>query len=171
MKLFWYNEYLISNVVTDGLVRNTLRPRQNSRHFPDDIFQLIFLSWKLYFYENFNEICFPCSNWQYSNIGLEIGLVPSRQKAIIWTNDCIVYCIYASFGLNELSTQWGPSWLTAIFSVYEDDVAGSFCTRKISNDVIRHNVCDEIHNHKETNGLLTARFIVFIICIMATLLS
>ena len=67
---------------------NTLRSRQDGRHFPDDIFRCIFL--------NENEI--------YS-IKNNNGLAPNRRQAIHWTNDDPVQRrIYVSFGLNELST-------------------------------------------------------------------
>ena len=45
---------------------NTLKPRQNRSHFPDDIFIWIF----------FNE--YVCSDY---------GLVPAKWQARIWTND------------------------------------------------------------------------------------
>ena len=41
------------------------------------------------------------SNWQYVIIGLDNGLVPDRQQAIIWTKEGLVHRrIYASLGLN-----------------------------------------------------------------------
>ena len=43
----FYNSknFLVSNVPADGLRSfNILRPRQNGRHFPDDIFTCIFLN-------------------------------------------------------------------------------------------------------------------------------
>ena len=43
------------------------------------------------------------SKKQYSSIGSDNGLVPTRRQAIIWTNDGLSYWrIYASLGLNEL---------------------------------------------------------------------
>ena len=40
---------------------------------------------------------------QYSSIGPDDGLTPTRRQAIIWTNDGLVYWrIYAPLGLNEL---------------------------------------------------------------------
>ena len=66
MKLAQYNKYLDSTMDTNGLLfkrqgisisstgyapvhssclgSNTLRPRQNCRHFPDDIFKCIFFN-------------------------------------------------------------------------------------------------------------------------------
>ena len=41
----------------------------------------------LYFDENFIKICFLGSSKQYSSIGSDNGLVPTRRQAIIWTND------------------------------------------------------------------------------------
>ena len=42
-------------------------------------------SWMKMF--EFIEVCSWGSNWQYSSIGLDNGLAPSRRQAIIWTND------------------------------------------------------------------------------------
>ena len=49
-------------------------------------------------------MCSLWSNWQYGIIGLDNGLAPNRRKAIIWTNNGLVYWrIYASLGLNEFT--------------------------------------------------------------------
>ena len=46
-----------------------------------------FLEWKCLNSDwNFIEVCSLWSNWQYSSIGSDIGLAPSRRQAIIWTN-------------------------------------------------------------------------------------
>ena len=51
-------------------------------------FQVHFLDWKrLNSKQNFTEVCSYGSNQQYSIIGLDNGLAPSRRQAIIWTND------------------------------------------------------------------------------------
>ena len=42
------------------------------------------------FDENFIEICSQGSNSQYFSIGSDNGLAPTRQQAIIWTNDGLV---------------------------------------------------------------------------------
>ena len=47
---------------------NTLRPRQNGRHFPDDIFKYTFLK-------------------ESVRILTKNGLALTRRQAIIWTND------------------------------------------------------------------------------------
>ena len=69
-------------------VINTLRPRQNWRHFADDTFKRIFVN------ENvsiFIEISLkfvpkdPINNNR--SIGSDNGLAPSRRQAIIWSND------------------------------------------------------------------------------------
>ena len=38
------------------------------------------------FVYNFTEVCSLGSNYQYSNIGSDNGLAPTRRQAIIWTN-------------------------------------------------------------------------------------
>ena len=42
---------------------------------------------KMNFDYNFTEVGSQGSNWQYSIIGLDNGLAPTRRQAIIWTND------------------------------------------------------------------------------------
>ena len=37
--------------------------------------------------KDFIEVCSQWSNQQYSSIGSDNGFVPTRQQAIIWTND------------------------------------------------------------------------------------
>ena len=64
---------------------NSLRPRQNGRHFADDIFKRIF------FNENFR-IPIKISlkfvpKGSNSSIGSDNGLAPARRQAVIWTND------------------------------------------------------------------------------------
>ena len=45
------------------------------------------------------------SNWQYSGIGSDNGLAPTRRQTIIWTNDGLSYRrIHALFGLNVLAS-------------------------------------------------------------------
>ena len=73
------------------------------------IFQTIFsnaFSWmkSFSFQTILIKMCSLWSNWQYVIIGSDIGLLPNRRQAIIWTNDGLVYRrIYAWLGLNGLS--------------------------------------------------------------------
>ena len=65
---------------------NSLRPRQM-----DAISQTTFsnaFSWmKMFeFLFKFTGVCYQGSNYQYSSIGSDNGLAPSRRQAIIWTN-------------------------------------------------------------------------------------
>ena len=65
---------------------NTLRPRQNGSHVPYDI--LNGFSWmKIHAFHWY--LFSQRSNYQYSIIGSDNGLVPVRRQAIIWTNDVI----------------------------------------------------------------------------------
>ena len=86
-------------------ILNTLRPRQNGRHFTDK-HQMHFLEWKcLNFHWYFTEIYSLESNWQDISTGPDNGLMPNRWQAIIWTNGGLVYWhIYGSFGVIELNT-------------------------------------------------------------------
>ena len=48
-------------------------------------------------------MCFQGSNQQYSIIGSDNGMAPTRRQAIIWTNDGLgCWRIYASLSLSEL---------------------------------------------------------------------
>ena len=49
------------------------------------------------------EVCSQGSNWQYTSIGLDNGLLPNRQQAIICTNADSIHCrIYAALRGDEL---------------------------------------------------------------------
>ena len=67
-------------------------------------FQMHFLEWKcMSFALNLPEVCSLGSNWQYSSIGSDNGLAPTRWQVIIWTNGGLVHWrIYASLSLNGL---------------------------------------------------------------------
>ena len=63
---------------------NTLKPRQNGRHFPDDIFKRIF------FNENIRisiKISLKFVPKGPNNNIPAIGLAPTRRQDIIWNND------------------------------------------------------------------------------------
>ena len=84
---------------------NTLRPRQNGRHFADDIF-IPSLEWKcMNFALNFIEICSYGSNQQYSIIGSDNGFAPTGQQAVIWTNDGKL--------LTHICVTW-PQWVKSL---------------------------------------------------------
>ena len=83
---------------------NPLRPRQNGRHFPDDIFKCIFLNGNI---------------WMWIKISLKIVLkvlinnIPALVQTMAWhqpgnkplSEQCWLayWCIYALLGLNELN--------------------------------------------------------------------
>ena len=75
-------------------------------------FQMHFREWKiLYFDLNFTKVCPEGCNWQCTSIGLDNGLAPNRQQAIIWTNaDTIHWCLYAALGGDELNLFKGEMW-------------------------------------------------------------
>ena len=73
----------------DGyLSLTTLRPIQNGRHFPDDIFKCIFFNENVQISIMISLKFVPkWSNQQYSSIGSDNGSAPTRRQAIVWTND------------------------------------------------------------------------------------
>ena len=90
-------------------VFNTLRPRQNGHHFPDDILKWIFVN------ENaWVSITMPLKfvpRGRINNIPALVQIMtswPPGKTALIWTNDGLGYrCIYASLGVNELTASPG----------------------------------------------------------------
>ena len=77
---------------------NTLRPRQNGRHFTDDIFKHIFLNENVSISINISLNFIP--QGQINSIS---ALALNGRQANIWTNGGLVCCrIYVSLGLNEL---------------------------------------------------------------------
>ena len=81
--------------MTDPPPFNTLRPRQDGRHFADDILKCIFLNEDVWIANEISLKFVPKGpNWQYSSIGLDNGLAPSRRQAIIWTNDVYISDAY-----------------------------------------------------------------------------
>ena len=67
---------------------NRLRPRQNGRHFPNDIFKWILLNENVWILItiSLNFVSLGV-NQQYSSIGSDKCLAPTRRQVIIWTND------------------------------------------------------------------------------------
>ena len=67
---------------------NTLRPRQNGRHFSDDIFKSILLDENVWTSIKISLNYFPKGPiYNIPALGSDNGLAPTRRKAIIWTND------------------------------------------------------------------------------------
>ena len=67
---------------------NSLRPRQNGRHFADDIFKCIFLNENVWIPIKISLKFVPKGPInKYSSISSDNGLAPARRQAIIWTND------------------------------------------------------------------------------------
>ena len=62
-----------------------MRPRQNGRHFEDDIFKCLFNKKNMNFDYDFTEDCSLGPNEQYSSIGLDNNLARGRRQAMIWT--------------------------------------------------------------------------------------
>ena len=67
---------------------NTLRPRQNGRHFTAAIFKWIFFDENVYISFKIALKFVPKGpNQPNSSTGPDNGLAPARWQAIIWTND------------------------------------------------------------------------------------
>ena len=85
-----------------GETVNTLRPRQDGCHFPDDIIKCIFLKENAWILLKISLNFVPKGS--INNIpSSDDGLAPIRRQDIFWTDDGPVNrCICASLGLNEL---------------------------------------------------------------------
>ena len=89
---------------TMGLI-NTMRPRQNGRHFTDDILNV--LSWmKMHeIHLRFHWSLLPKFELKIFQIGSDNGLAPTRRQAIIWANEFISLmhiCVTRSQWVNPL---------------------------------------------------------------------
>ena len=73
---------------------NTVKWRQNGRHFAKGIFKCPFLMQILHFESNFTDVFFSEVSNQWASGGSGNGLVPNKQPAIIWTNEGLAYCTY-----------------------------------------------------------------------------
>ena len=84
---------------------NTLRPRQNGRHFADAIFKCNLLNENVWIPIKSSLKFVPKGPINYIPALVQImAWQHNRRQAIIWTNDDPVQQrIYASLGLNELS--------------------------------------------------------------------
>ena len=86
---------------------NTLRPRQNGRHFVDDISRCIFVKFCILIKISLKFVPMsPINN--IPALVLDNGSAPNRRQAIIWTDaDPIHWRIYVSLGGDELTlTSW-----------------------------------------------------------------
>ena len=66
---------------------NTLRPRQDGRHFPDDIFNCISLKEIVKISIKISLKFVPKGPINNIPALVHNGLAPARRQAIIWTND------------------------------------------------------------------------------------
>ena len=75
-------------------------PKQNGRHFADDIFKFMFMNEMFCIsYQSFTEVCSQGSEWQKDNVGLSDGLAPNMRQALTWSNvDPVYWRIYAALG-------------------------------------------------------------------------
>ena len=91
---------------------NTLRPRQNGRHFPDDIFEWIFLNENVWFSINISLKFVPINN--ISTLVKVMAWRRPGDKPLSEPTILDYRRIYASLGLNELTLEYqqGPLLLT-----------------------------------------------------------
>ena len=80
---------------------NTLRPRQNDRHFPDDIFKCIFLNENVKISIKISLKFVP--KGPINNIPALVQIMAWRRPRDKPLSELVYRRIYASLGLNELS--------------------------------------------------------------------
>ena len=90
---------------------NTLKPKQDGRHFTDDIFKCIFFKENVWIPIKFHWILFSRVQVTYSSTGWDNGLAPSRWQAIIWP---MMASLPTHIGLNELIN---PSSSTGLLDI------------------------------------------------------
>ena len=100
---------------------NTLRPRQNGRHFPDDILKWIFLNENVRISIEISLKFVP--KGQINNIPLLVQLMAWRLPGNKPLSEPMMVCwrIYASLGLNEL-----------MIKMFSSSIINSFYSRMIS---------------------------------------
>ena len=86
---------------------NTLRPRQDGRHFGRRHFQIQISQWKCYNIDKNSLNFVPKGPIDNKSSLLGNSLAPNKRQAITWTNDDPVqWPIYSSPGLNELTDNY-----------------------------------------------------------------
>ena len=93
LKVFYYDTCLTIWLIRSCYPFNTLRPRQNGRHFPDDIFKCIFLSENVRISIDFLLKYVPKG---------PINNNPASVEIMAWRRPGDKQ-LYASFGFNELN--------------------------------------------------------------------
>ena len=116
------------------MVINSLRPRQNGRHFKEGIiFKCIFLNENCWISNIMPLKCVPYGLIDNVIIGSDNGFVLNRQQAVIWSNSSLVYSrIYASLGLNELMLtiiplKSSPEWESIVSSTDRSRICFLVC--------------------------------------------
>ena len=84
---------------------NSSLPGQNLHHFTDDVLKCILMNQKFCIFIKISlKFVTPAPINKKHSIGLDYGLVPNRQQAIIWTNADPIHCyICVALGGDELS--------------------------------------------------------------------
>ena len=92
------------NICTFEILLKTLRSKQNSHHFADGIFKVIFLCRYCCILIKISLKCVSKSGEHKAISGSDNGSAPLKRKTIIWVNDDLGYWpIYRSLGLDELN--------------------------------------------------------------------
>ena len=81
---------MILIIISNNPVVNTLKPRQDLCHLPDDIFKLVFFCENSCILIKFLLNQFPMVQLTFS-IGLDNGMVLSRWQALTWNNGGLVH--------------------------------------------------------------------------------
>ena len=102
---YWNFPFYPPQRTMQNLPITTLRPSQDDRHFPDDIFKCISLNEDVWIFIKTSLKCIP--NGRINSIPSS----PVRHQVIIWTNDGLVYWhIYASLSASI-------SWYVQLYAI------------------------------------------------------
>ena len=80
-----YSIFLLKQFIKSFSLIDSLRPKQNERHFTDDIFKRIFLNENIWIPIKISLKCVP--DGSINNIPASVQIMAWRRQAIIWTND------------------------------------------------------------------------------------
>ena len=126
----------------------TPRPRQNDRHFADDIFKYIFLKENIQISNKFFFICIRWPNWQYGSTDSDNGLAPYRH----YLKQCW-YVLQTHICVTRPQSTCNTSHEVYTLFVISDDLLVVILSLQW-----RHNECHGVSNRRCVDCLLNRLF-------------
>ena len=120
-------------MVRQRLCINTLRPRQNGRHFADDMFKCIFLNENVWIPIEMSLTFVP--KGPINNIPALVQIMAWRRPGDKPLSEAIYRRIYASVGLNQLNWPWRHIRLRATMLISYLHVYRTILIRFVFRDI------------------------------------